>query len=164
MARPPLPMTRTFLTSTCARGFTTPLSKYAFGFGAVWVAPAPAQAAAAAEKSRFWVNRALWGWHCAWRMPLWTAVVRVLNWGGETGIRRPCRRSAGARPALDTVDSIVGRFAGGLGKGGKRDRPFDKKKEAPVRAEQHSQSLVLCQLRVGSSRRVSLSSSSLRWH
>lgn len=38
MARPPLPMTRTFLTSTFNLGLITPLSRYALGLGAVWVA------------------------------------------------------------------------------------------------------------------------------
>lgn len=38
MLKPPLPMTKTFFTSTgFAAPLTTPLSKYAFALGAVWV-------------------------------------------------------------------------------------------------------------------------------
>src|SRR3569833_1110510 len=109
MARPPLPITRTFLTSTITCGFMTPLSRYALGFGA-GCAAAALDRMAVRVKDRFWRRPTALEFRLCERgkaLEAPSAKARAAM-VGERGIRRPCWRRAGARPASDMVDNMTG--------------------------------------------------------
>lgn len=141
MARPPEPMTSTFFTSRFSLGLMTPLSRYAWGFGADCAA-AVARQRAVVRKFLFW--RDCRAWTCSLLAALEFAAVKARRdcVVGGVATRRPCRRRTGARPPKDKVGAMGragvttrGGGANGVGRGGGFAR-------SPVESSQ----VVLCAL------------------